>query len=392
VIPYGRQQISDADVDAVVEVLRSDFLTQGPAVPRFEQAVATSCGAVHAVAVNSATSALHVACVALGVGPGDSVWTTPITFVASANCALYCGARVDFVDIDPRTYNISTERLSERLAAAEREGRLPKVVVPVHLCGQPCDMVAIQGLARRYGFRVLEDASHAVGGTYKDEPIGNGRYSDITVFSFHAVKIVTTGEGGTALTNDETLAARMRRLRTHGITRESAEMTHAPDGAWYYQQLELGFNYRMTDLQAALGASQMRRLEAFVARRRELAARYDRLLAGLPVVRPWQHADGASAWHLYVIRLERDRIVRTHRDVFDALRAAGIGVNVHYIPVYTQPSYAGMTFRCGPWPEAERYYAEAMTLPLHAGLTDAQQDEVVSALRRAIASPAVAPA
>lgn len=387
-IPYARQQISDADVDAVVEVLRSDFLTQGPAVPRFEAAAAARCGAAHAVAMNSGTGALHAACLALGVGPGDAVWTTPITFVASATCARYCGAQVDFVDIDPHSGNISPDRLAGHLAAAAREGRLPKVVIPVHLGGHPCDLAAIRELALRYGVRVIEDASHAAGGAYRGEPIGSGRYSDITVFSFHAVKIVTTGEGGMALTNDAGLAARMRRLRTHGITREPAEMTRPADGAWYYQQLEIGFNYRMTDLQAALGASQLRRLDAFVARRRQLAARYDRLLAGLPVVRPSPHPDDASAWHLYVIRLEPHRVTPTRRDVFDALRAAGIGVNVHYIPVYTQPAFAGVPFRCGPWPEADRYYAEAISLPMHAGLTDAQQDEVVSALRRAIAAPA----
>jgi UDP-4-amino-4,6-dideoxy-N-acetyl-beta-L-altrosamine transaminase len=387
VIPYARQQVSQEDIDAVVEVLRSEFLTQGPVVPRFESAVAAAAGAAHAVAVNSATSALHLACLALGVGPGDLVWTSAITFVASANCARHCGAELGFIDIDARTGNLSVERLAEQLAGAARAGRLPKVVIPVHLGGQPCDMAAIHELATRHGFRVIEDAAHALGGTYRSDPVGCGRYSDITVFSFHAVKVVTTGEGGVAVTNDPRLAARMRRLRSHGITREPSEMTVPPDGPWFYQQLELGFNYRITDLQAALGVSQLRRLGAFVARRRELAERYDRLVGDLPVAPLRQHPDSASAWHLYIVRLLAARAGRSRREVFDALRAAGVGVNVHYIPVYRQPAYATMSLGGGPWPEADRYYAEALTLPLHAGLSDAQQDAVVEALRRALESP-----
>lgn len=383
-IPYGRQDISQSDVDAVVEVLRSDFLTQGPMVPRFEQAVADAVGARHAVAVNSATSALHLACLALGVGPGDWVWTSPITFVASANCARYCGAQVDFVDIDPRTYNLCPHALELKLVAAERVGRMPKVLVAVHLCGQPCDMAAIHALSQRYGFRIIEDASHAIGGQYKGEPIGNGRYSDITVFSFHPVKIITTAEGGMALTNDAELANTMSRLRSHGITRDAAEMTHEPDGPWYYQQIELGFNYRMTELQATLGISQMTRLDQYVARRHELAARYDDLLADLPVTRPWQHPDSYSGLHLYVIRLQLDRIEKTHREVFESLRAQGIGVNLHYIPVHTQPYYQQMGFNAGDYPEAERYYAEAISLPMFQTLTEAQQDGVVAALRVAL--------
>jgi UDP-4-amino-4,6-dideoxy-N-acetyl-beta-L-altrosamine transaminase len=383
-IPYGRQDISEADIQAVVDALRSDFLTQGPRVPAFEGAVAKHCGAMHALAVNSATSALHIACLALGVGPGDWVWTSPITFVASANCALYCGARVDFVDIDPRTYNLSVERLAEKLARAEKEGRLPKVVVPVHLCGQSCDMAGIRALSRRYGFAVLEDASHAIGGRYRDEPVGNCRYSDIAVFSFHPVKIITTAEGGMTLTNDAQLAARMRRLRSHGITRDAAEMTHASDGPWYYQQLELGFNYRMNDVQAALGLSQMQRLDAVVARRHALAARYDQMLADFPVVTPWQHPDTFSGLHLYVIRLKLGEIRATQREVFDAMRAASIGVNLHYIPVPRQPYYERLGFKAECWPEAERYYADAMTLPMYARLTERQQDEVVAALRAAL--------
>ena len=380
-IPYGRQDISETDIQAVVDVLRSDFLTQGPAVPAFEKAVADYCGAGHAVTVNSATSALHIACLALGVGKGDVVWTSPITFVASANCALYCGADVDFVDIDPRTYNLSTERLAEKLAQAEKSGRLPKVVIPVHLCGQPCDMAGIHALSQRYGFKIIEDASHAIGGKYKGEPIGNCRYSDITVFSFHPVKIITTGEGGMALTNDAQLAKRMQLLRSHGITREVSEMTHAPDGPWYYQQIELGFNYRMTDIQAALGLSQMRRLDEFVAKRHAIAKRYEELLADLPVTTPWQHADSYSGLHLYVIRLKLAEIGKTHREVFEALRAAGIGVNLHYIPVHRQPYYEGLGFKAGYCPEAEQYYAEAISLPMYPNLTEAQQDKVIESLR-----------
>ncbi len=383
-IPYGRQDISEADIQAVVDVLRSDFLTQGPAVPAFERAVAAYCGASHAVAVNSATSALHIACLALGVGSGDVVWTSPITFVASANCALYCGGGVDFVDIDPRTYNLSVERLADKLEQAERDGRLPKVVIPVHLCGQPCDMRAVHALGQRYGFRIIEDASHAIGGRYLGEPIGSGRYSDVTIFSFHPVKIVTTAEGGMALTNDEAVAARLRRLRTHGITREPAELTRESDGGWYYEQIDLGFNYRMTDLQAALGSSQMRRIDAFVSRRHEIARRYDERLALLPVITPWQHPDGHSGLHLYVIRLKLREVGRTHRQVFEAMRAAGIGVNLHYIPVYLQPYYRRLGFAPGYCPNAEDYYAEAISLPVYAGLTREQQDRVVEALAESL--------
>lgn len=384
-IPYGRQDITQADIDAVVSVLQSDFLTQGPMVPRFEQTVAKHVGAQHAIAVNSATSALHIACLALDLKPGDWLWTTPITFVASANCALYCGAQVDFVDIDWRTYNLCPLALERKLIDAEQAGRLPKVVVAVHLCGQPCDMAAIHGLGQRYGFKIIEDASHAIGGKYKGEFIGNGRYSDITVFSFHPVKIITTAEGGMALTNDADLANKMALLRSHGITRDPAQMTHVPDGPWYYQQIDLGFNYRMTELQAALGVSQMARLDQYVARRHELAARYDDLLATLPVTRPWQHPDSYSGLHLYVIRLQLDRIAKMHRQVFDSLREQGIGVNLHYIPVHIQPYYQQMDFKAGDFPEAERYYAEAISLPMFQTMSEAQQDAVVAAVSAALA-------
>jgi UDP-4-amino-4,6-dideoxy-N-acetyl-beta-L-altrosamine transaminase len=383
-IPYGRQEVTDADVRAVVDVLQSDFLTQGPMVPRFERAIAGICGAAHAVAVNSATSALHIACLALGLGPGDRLWTSPITFLASANCALYCGARVDFVDIDPRTYNMSVTALEAKLVRAEREQRLPKVVVPVHLAGQSCDMAGIHALAKRYGFRVVEDASHAIGGNYRGEPVGNCRYSDIVVFSFHPVKIVTTAEGGIAVTNDAGLARRLALFRSHGMTRAAEDMTRESDGPWYYQQIELGFNYRMTELQAALGVSQLGRLHEYVARRHALARRYDALLADLPVTTPWQHPDSYSGLHLYVIRLQLARIGTSRRSVFERLRAYGIGVNVHYVPVHTQPYYERMGFRPGDFPEAERYYAEAISLPMYATLTDSQQDEVVDALRKSL--------
>lgn len=383
-IPYGRQDITQADIDAVVEVLQSDFLTQGPMVPRFEQGVARHVGAAHALAVNSATSALHIACLALGLGEGDRLWTSPITFVASANCALYCGAQVDFVDIDPRTYNLCPEALERKLQLAEREGALPKVLVAVHLCGQPCDMQAISVLAKRYGFKVIEDASHAIGGKYQGELIGNCRHSDITVFSFHPVKIITTAEGGMALTNSAELAGKMALLRSHGITRDPAQMTHAADGLWYYQQIDLGFNYRMTELQAALGFSQLQRLDQFVARRHELAARYDHLLEALPVTTPWQHPESYSGLHLYVVRLKLEQIGKSHREVFESLREQGIGVNLHYIPIHTQPYYQRMGFKEGDFPEAERYYAEAISLPMFQAMTDAQQDEVMVALQRAL--------
>lgn len=385
-IPYGRQDISQVDIDAVLDVLKSDFLTQGPQVPRFEQRVAQHVGASHALAVNSATSALHIACLALGLGPGDRLWTTPITFVASANCALYCGADVDFVDIDSRTYNLCPQALAQKLEQAAQEDRLPKVVVAVHLCGQSCDMQAIHALAQRYGFKVIEDASHAIGGKHRDEFIGNCRYSDITVFSFHPVKIITTAEGGMALTNDTGLANRMALLRSHGITRDPAQMTHEADGPWYYQQIDLGFNYRMTELQAALGNSQMARLDQFVARRHQLANRYDDLLADLPVTTPWQHPDSYSGLHLYVIRLQLDKITKTHCQVFEALREQGIGVNLHYIPLHTQPYYQRMGFCLGDFPEAEHYYREAISLPMFQTMTEEQQDEVVSVLCRTLAS------
>ena len=383
-IPYGRQNINQDDLEAVLEVLRSDFLTQGPKIPDFERTVANQCGARHCVAVNSATSALHIACLALGLGPGDRLWTSPITFVASANCALYCGAQVDFVDIDPRSYNLCPKALEQKLEAAEKQGTLPKIVVPVHLCGQSCDMEAIHALSRRFGFHIIEDASHAIGARYKDAPVGNCRYSDIVIFSFHPVKIVTTGEGGMAVTNNDALAERMGLLRSHGITRDPELMTHAAHGPWYYQQIALGYNYRMTDIQAALGASQMRRLHSFVGARNELAARYNELLADLPLTTPWVHPDCYSSWHIYVIRLDSAAIPRNHGEVFSYLRENGIGVNLHYIPVHMQPYYQQLGFTPGMYPEAEKYYAEAITLPLFPAMDSSDQDTVNEVLHNAL--------
>jgi UDP-4-amino-4,6-dideoxy-N-acetyl-beta-L-altrosamine transaminase len=382
-IRYGQQDITQADVDAVVSVLKSVNLTQGPNIPQFEESVIQHTGARYAVAVNSATSALHIACLALDLGPGDWLWTSPNTFVASANCALYCGAKVDFVDIDPRTYNLCANALETKLIDAQKAGRLPKIVVPVHMCGQPCDMAAIHALSKRFGFKIIEDASHAIGGMYKNEPIGNCRYSDITVFSFHPVKIITTAEGGVALTNDPAIATRLGLFRSHGITRDPALMTQPIDGPWYYQQVELGYNYRMTDIQAALGVSQMTRLNDYVTRRHEIANRYAELLADLPLTLPWQHPDGYSAYHLYVVRLKLDQIKTTHRQVFESLRAKDIMVNLHYIPVHTQPYYQNMGFKLGDFPESEQYYREAISIPMHVNLTDTELQFVADSLREA---------
>ncbi|MCQ8228303.1 UDP-4-amino-4,6-dideoxy-N-acetyl-beta-L-altrosamine transaminase [Pantoea trifolii] len=385
-IRYGQQDITQADIDAVVEVLKSTNLTQGPAITRFEQSVINYCNVKHAVAVNSATSALHIACLALGLGKGDWLWTTPNTFVASANCALYCGAKVDFVDIDARTYNLCPEKLEEKLVRAKKENRLPKVVVPVHLSGQPCNMEAIHKLSKEYGFRIIEDASHAIGGKYKNKPIGNCEFSDITIFSFHPVKIITTAEGGMAVTNDDELATQLGLLRSHGITREPELMTKEMDGPWYYQQVALGYNYRMTDMQAALGASQINRLDEYVARRHAIAQRYDELFSDVAVTVPWQHPDSYSGLHLYVIRLQLNRINKTHLEVFNYMRSKEIIVNLHYIPVHTQPYYEKMGFKPGDYPESEQYYLEAISIPMYPTLTIEQQNEVVNVLKEALMS------
>ncbi len=380
-IPYGRQDISKQDIQAVVDVLHSDWLTQGPAVPRFEVAVAEYCGADHAVAVCNATAALHLACLALDLRSGDILWTSPNTFVASANCALYCGASIDFVDIDTRTYNMSVEALREKLEYAEREGRLPKIVVPVHFAGQSCEMREIKTLADRYNFRIIEDASHAIGGKYLGKAVGNCHYSDITIFSFHPVKIITTGEGGMALTNNLELAEKMRLLRSHGITRNPAQMSGERDGDWYYQQIELGYNYRMTDIQAALGASQMLRLDEFVSKRHALAKRYDLTLHDLPLTLPRQHPDSRSAYHLYVICIELSKLNKTRHKIFDGLRKAGIHANVHYIPVHLQPYYRQMGFKPTDFPQAEMYYSEAISLPMFPRLSEQDQDQVIRVLK-----------
>ena len=379
-IPYSRQDITADDVESVIQVLRSDFLTQGPAIPHFEAAISKKVNAHYSLAMSSATAALHVACLALELGPGDWLWTSPITFVASTNCALYCSAYVDFVDIDPKTYNLCPLALEKKLIDAKRSGRLPKVVVPVHLCGQPCDMKRIHELSQEYGFKIIEDASHAIGGRYMNESIGSCRYSDITVFSFHPVKIITTAEGGIALTNNIQLSERMALFRSHGITRDPLLMTGHIEGEWYYEQIELGFNYRMTDIQAALGLSQLSRLDEYVNRRHELAERYDKLLASLPLLTPWQHPDSYSSRHLYVIRLKDELNNKERKQVFKELRDAGIGVNLHYIPVYRHPFYEKFGFKKNMFPEAENYYKEAISLPLFPGLSKPHQDFVVEAL------------
>ncbi|WP_282437219.1 UDP-4-amino-4,6-dideoxy-N-acetyl-beta-L-altrosamine transaminase [Vibrio amylolyticus] len=381
-IPYGKQEITQQDIDGVIDVLNSDFLTQGPKVPEFENSLTKHTGAEYALAVNSATSALHIACLALGLGEGDWLWTSPITFVASANCGLYCGAKVDFVDIDTATYNMCPKKLEQKLIAAKANGTLPKVVVPVHLCGQPCDMESIAKLAKEYEFKVIEDASHAIGGRYLNQPIGNCEYSDITVFSFHPVKIVTTAEGGAALTNQKELADKMVLLRSHGITRDPEMMSETSHGGWYYQQIDLGFNYRMTELQAALGVTQMQRLEEFVAARHLLSKRYNELLSELPIILPHQLENTYSGLHLFVIRLKLDKILMTHRQVFDALRENGIGVNLHYIPVHTQPYYQNLGFKTGDFPAAERYYKEAISLPMYHSMSKKQQEQVIAILER----------
>ena len=381
-IPYGKQEITQQDIDAVVGVLKSDFLTQGPQVPLFEASIKKAVNVDYALAVNSATSALHIACLALGVGKGDVVWTTPITFVASANCALYCGANIDFVDINSDTYNLCTDKLEQKLIHAKANDLLlPKVVIPVHLCGQPCEMDKIHALSIEYGFAIIEDASHAIGGKYKGRPIGNCEYSDITVFSFHPVKIVTTAEGGVVTTNNRELSIKMDLFRSHGITRDPSLMTGQSHGGWYYEQVELGFNYRMTEMQAALGVSQMSRLHDFVAKRNELAAGYDDLLKSLPLITPFQIQDSYSGRHLYVIRLKLDEITLSHKDVFEKLRGEGIGVNLHYIPIYLQPYYKNLGFLSEQFMESEKYYTDAISIPLFHSMTQEQQNEVVCILK-----------
>lgn len=382
-IPYGKQDINQDDIDAVIDALKSDFITQGPRIPEFEKSLTDYTGTKHGVAVSSATAALHIACHALGVEKGDIVWTSPVTFVASANCARYCGADVDFVDIDPVTYNMSVTRLERKLIEAKAIGRLPKVVIPVHLTGQSCEMEAISKLANDYNFKVIEDASHAVGGKYQDAPVGNCEYSDITVFSFHPVKIITTAEGGIAMTNDGALAQKMQLARSHGVTRDEELMSEPSHGSWYYQQIDLGFNYRLTDIQAALGTSQMKRIDEFIKIRNDLAYRYDQLLADVPVITPVQHKDCYPARHLYVVKVE-DKA--KHRQVFEYLRNKNIGVNLHYIPVHLQPYYRKLGFNEGDFPASEDYYARAISIPLYTSLTHQEQDLIVATLKAALAA------
>lgn len=388
-IPYGRQHIDDADIAAVIETLQSDFLTQGPKVPEFEVAIAAACQAKYAVAMNSATSALHLACLALGVGNGDLVWTSPISFVASANCALYCGANIDFVDVDATTGLMSVEALTNKLASAALHGNLPKVLIPVHLAGHSCNMAAIHRLCTSYGVKIIEDASHAVGASYQDQPVGNCRYSDITIFSFHPVKIITTAEGGMALCNDIALYSQLQLLRSHGITRNEQDKSEPSHGPWYYQQIDLGFNYRMTELQAALGLSQLDRLRQFIHHRIKATENYQQLLADLAVELPADAIEGISAWHLYIVRLENSK---QRLAVFQALRAAGIGVNVHYIPIHTQPYYQARGFQWGDFPGAEKFYSQIISLPMYATITFEQQQQVADALKLALQQNQQSPA
>jgi UDP-4-amino-4,6-dideoxy-N-acetyl-beta-L-altrosamine transaminase len=383
-IPYGKQDINQADIDSVVDVLKSDFLTQGPQVPLFENTVASHCDAKYAVAVNSATSALHIACLSLGLKEGDWLWTSPNSFVASANCGIYCGAKVDFVDIDTQTYNLSVTELEKKLIQAKQEGKLPKIVIPVHFAGQSCNMKKIHSLSKEYGFSIIEDASHAIGGKYLNKPIGGCQYSDITVFSFHPVKIITTAEGGLATTNNEELAEYMRLFRGHGITRNPNLMTKSTEGDWYYQQVDLGFNYRMTELQAALGVSQMRRLDEFIAKRHTLKERYNFLLSGMPIVTPFQDKDSYSAMHLYPIQIDLDQVSKNREQIFNKLRNDGIGVNVHYIPIHTQPYYQKFGFKDGDFPDSESYYSKVISLPLTHVMEIKQQDKVIKSLEKAI--------
>ena len=385
-IPYGRQEITQNDVDEVVEVLNSDFLTQGPKVPLFEQTIAKYVGANFAIALNSATSALHVACLALGLGENDYLWTSPNTFVASANCGLYCGAKIDFIDIDPETYNLCAIELERKLKIAKIQNKLPKIVIPVHFAGQSCDMKKIKELSQEYGFKIIEDASHAIGGKYLGLPVGGCQYSDITVFSFHPVKIITTAEGGVATTNDKDVAQKMEMLRSHGITRNESFMTRESDGSWYYQQVALGFNYRMTEMQAALGISQFKRLDEYVAARHVLQTRYDKLLSELPIKIPKQTLSSYSALHLYPIQIELQNIGKSKKQIFDELRDIGIGVNVHYIPVHTQPFYEELGFKLGDFPNSENYYSRVISIPIYQSMTFEMQDQVISALKRVLQS------
>ncbi len=381
-IPYGRQEINQEDIDSIIKVLKSDFLTQGPTVENFESKVINNTNSKYAIALNSATSALHLSCLALGLKKGDWLWTSPISFVASANCGIYCGAFVDFVDIDPKTYNLSIRSLEAKLELAKKNNSLPKIIIPVHLSGQSCEMKEIYELSKIYGFKIIEDASHAIGGFYYNKPIGCCEFSDVTVFSFHPVKLITTAEGGMSLTNDEDVANKIRLLRSHGITRNPKFMTSSTHGDWYYQQITLGYNYRMNDIQAALGISQLSRLKSFIKRRRFLSKRYDKNLDGLPLTIPWQHSQTESARHLYIIRLNLKAIKLSRKEIYNLLKKEEIGVNIHYIPIHTQPYYIKLGFKNGQYPEAEKYYKEAISLPLYPGLTEKNQNHIINTLKK----------
>ena len=383
-IPYGKQDINQADITSVIDVLKSDTLTQGPQVPLFEKIVAGYCGAEFGIAVNSATSALHIACLSLGLGRGDWLWTSPNSFVASANCGLYCEAKIDFVDIDPQTYNLSADELEKKLIVAKQEGKLPKVLIPVHFAGQSCNMKKIHYLSQEYGFKIIEDASHAIGSKYLEKPVGGCQYSDITIFSFHPVKIITTAEGGLATTNSKEIAEKMKLFRSHGITRDKNLMSRSSDGGWYYQQVDLGFNYRMNELQAALGISQMQRLDEFVAKRHILQERYDSLLSTLPIIKPYQDKDSYSSIHLYPIQIDLNKVSKSREQVFNSLIESGVGVNVHYIPIHTQPYYLQFGFKEGDFLNSEAYYRGAMSIPLFHKMTTKQQDTVIETLKRVL--------
>jgi UDP-4-amino-4,6-dideoxy-N-acetyl-beta-L-altrosamine transaminase len=383
-IPYGCQNITEEDIAAVVEVLRSDWLTQGPTIERFEQAVADYCGVKYAVAVSNATAALHLACLAIGLGPSDCLWTSPNSFVASANCARYCGAEVDFVDIDSQTYNMSIEELDRKLIDADQSGTLPKVILPVHFAGQSCDMEAIAALAKKYGIQVIEDASHSLGGCYQTQKIGSCEFSEMAIFSFHPVKMITTGEGGMIVTNRADLNQILKQLRSHGITKSPHLFTQESSGDWYYEQQALGFNYRLTDIQAALGVSQIQRLNQFVTRRQELADRYYTQLQDLPLETPIVQPENQSSYHLYVVRLKLEKLTRAKSEIFQDLQSRGIGVQVHYIPVHTQPYYQILGFKWGDYPIVEAYYAETLSLPIHYDLTDSEQDSIIQTLKEVL--------
>ena len=375
-IPYGRQNIDNSDIEAIVKVLKSDFITQGPTTPEFEKAISKITNSKYSCAVNSGTSALHIACLSLGIGKDDIVWTSPISFVASSNCALHCGAKIDFVDIDKTSYNICVNKLSQKLIKAEKEGKLPKAVIAVHLSGQSCDMKTIKKLSKKYNFKIIEDAAHAIGGKYLGEPIGNCNYSDITVFSFHPVKIITTCEGGICTTNDPNLYNRLCRYRSHGITRQPKEMLNKPDGSWYYEQLDLGFNFRLNDLMSALGLSQLNKLDKFISEREKIAQLYNSLLEKTSIITPKQSIDSISSRHLYIIRIPENRNV-----IFENLRNNGIGVNIHYIPIYRQPFYKQYNFKYKDFTEAENYYKEAISIPIYPGLTESQQEKIVKIIQ-----------